>query len=203
MKKIMITGFEPFDKEKINPSEELLKHMDRKRLQCHLQTLLLPVTVKEAGEKVNQALESIQPDYLVSFGLSGRISQVALERIAINIVDARIPDNNGDQPKDMSINAKGPVAYWSALPIRRLEKNLKNEGIPVNVSYSAGTYICNYVMYNALDYIKEKGLKTKSGFIHIPFLPEQCLEHPLRSSMDLSLLMRMINTVIDTLMDEQ
>ncbi|HPF16267.1 MAG TPA: pyroglutamyl-peptidase I [Thermotogota bacterium] len=202
MKKILITGFEPFDKEKINPSEEILKQIDQELYPCHIHTRLLPVTVNEAGEMVKEAIESIQPDYLLSLGLSGRISQIALERIAVNLVDARIPDNNGDQPEDMIINTQGPVAYWSSLPIRTLEKNLKAKGLPIYLSYSAGTYICNYVMYTALDYIEEKELKTKSGFIHVPFLPVQCLEHPLRSSMDLNLLMKMINTVIDTFLNE-
>jgi len=199
MKKIIITGFEPFDKEKINPSQELLKHIDCDQYKIQVHPILLPVTVKEAGKVITEAINDIQPDYVISFGLNGKLSHIALERVAINIVDARIPDNNGEQPQDMIINRVGPVAYWSTLPLRTIETNLKEARIPVKLSNSAGTYICNYVMYSALDFIEKRGLKTKSGFIHIPFLPEQCLENPLRSSMDLNLLKKMLKTVISSL----
>ena len=199
MKKIIITGFEPFDKEKINPSQEILNHIDCDRNKFQIQSILLPVTVKEAGKVITEAIDDFRPDYVLSFGLNGRLSHIALERVAINIVDARIPDNNGEQPKDMIINPEGPVAYWSTLPLRNIECNLKETGIPVRISNSAGTYICNYVMYSALDFIEKRGLKTKSGFIHIPFLPEQCLENPLRSSMDLNLLKKMLKTVFSSL----
>jgi len=199
MKKIIISGFEPFDKERINPSRELLKHIDFDQKQFQVHPILLPVTVKEGGKVITEAIDDIQPDFVISFGLNGRLSHIALERVAINMVDARIPDNNGEQPKDMNINHEGPVAYWATLPLRTIESNLKEAGIPVKLSYSAGTYICNYVMYSALDFIEKRGLQTKSGFIHIPFLPEQCLENPLRSSMDLSLLKKMLKTVLHSL----
>lgn len=199
MKKIIITGFEPFEKETINPSQELLKHIDCDPNRFQVQPILLPVTVKEAGKVITKAIDDIRPDYVISFGLNGKLSHIALERVALNIVDARIPDNNGEQPHDMIINQEGPVAYWSTLPVRTIEQNLKEAGIPVKLSYSAGTYICNYVMYSALDFIEKRGFQTKSGFIHIPFLPEQCLENPLRSSMDLKLLKKMLKTVISSL----
>ncbi|MFP4460636.1 MAG: pyroglutamyl-peptidase I [Thermotogota bacterium] len=199
MKKIIVTGFEPFDNETLNPSQELLKHLDFNHSILEIYKIILPVTVKEAGKMVTKAIKDIQPDYLVSLGLNGKLSHIALERVAINILDARIPDNNGEQPKDMQINEKGPVAYWSTLPLRTIEAKLKEAGIPVRLSNSAGTYICNYVMYSALDYIEKRGFATKSGFIHIPFLPEQCLENPLRSSMDLNLLMKMLKIVISSL----
>jgi len=199
MKKIIITGFEPFDKEKLNPSQIILNHIDCDQNKFQVHPILLPVTVKEAGKVITEAIDTIQPDYVISFGLNGRLSHIALERIAINILDARIPDNNGEQPKDMIINQEGPTAYWSTLPIRTIETALKEAEIPVRLSYSAGTYICNYVMYSTLDFIEKRGLQTKSGFIHIPFLPEQCLENPLRSSMDLSLLKKMLKTVVFSL----
>jgi len=199
MKKIIITGFEPFDKEIVNPSQEILKHLDHIKEKFQVHTILLPVTVKEAGRVITEAIEVEQPHYVISFGLNGSISHIALERVAINIVDARIPDNNGEKPKDMIINPDGPVAYWSTLPLRKMEAGLKKAGVPASLSYSAGTYICNYVMYSALDYVERRGLPTKAGFIHIPFLPEQCLENPRRSSMDLKLLKKMLKTVIDSL----
>jgi len=195
----MITGFEPFDKEKINPSQELLTFGGINQTNFEICKLLLPVTVKEAGNLITKLINEQKPDYLISFGLNGKISHIALERVAINMVDARIPDNNGEQPKDMIIKEDGPVAYWSTLPLRTMEKKLKEAGIPAKISYSAGTYICNYVMYSALHFIKEKGLNTKAGFIHIPFLPEQCVEHPERSSMDLQTLKTMFDTVIISL----
>ena len=199
MKKIIITGFEPFDHEKINPSQELLKHLETNQTELMIQKILLPVTVKEAGKIIKHAIQEAEPDYLISIGLNGRLSHIALERVAINMVDARIPDNNGFQPKDMIIDEDGPVAYWATLPLRTMETELKEAGIPVKLSYSAGTYICNFVMYSSLHFIEEKGFKTKAGFIHIPFLPEQCLEHPERASMDFILLQKMLDAVISSL----
>ena len=199
MKKIIITGFEPFDNEQINPSQELLKYESMKHKNINLHKFLLPVTVKEAGKMITKLINEQKPDYLISFGLNGRLSHIALEKVAINMVDARIPDNNGEQPKDMIIEKDGPVAYWSTLPLRTIETKLSETGIPTKISYSAGTYICNYVMYSALHFIKEKGFNTKAGFIHIPFLPEQCIEHPERASMDLQLLEKMFDTVLCTL----
>lgn len=199
MKKIVITGFEPFDNEKINPSQELLTFEEINQTNLEIYKLLLPVTIKEAGNMITKMINEQNPDYLISFGLNGRKTHIALERVAINMVDARIPDNNGEQPKDMIIKKDGPVAYWSTLPLRTMEIKLKEAGIPAKISYSAGTYICNYVMYSALHFIKEKGLNTKAGFIHIPFLPEQCVEHPERSSMDLHLLKKMFDTLLCSL----
>src|SRR6056297_420061 len=155
MKKIVITGFEPFANEKINPSQELLTYRGVNKNGFDIHQRLLPVTVKEAGKIITDTIEALNPDYLISFGLNGKISHIALERVAINMVDARIPDNNGEQPKDMIIKEDGPVAYWSTLPLRTMENKLKEAGIPAKISYSAGTYICNYVMYSALHFIKE------------------------------------------------
>lgn len=200
MIKILLSGFEPFEKEPINPSQELLKNFDISDNDTHeLRTLTLPVTVRDAGRLIEKAIEEVKPDYLISFGLNGKLSHIALERIAINLIDARIPDNNGEQPIDTPILENGPVAYWSGLPLRDIERELKDAGIPVNLSNSAGTYICNYVMYCALHFIEQAGLKTKAGFIHIPFLPEQCIARPQRSSMDMNVLHKMLKTVLSSL----
>jgi len=202
VEKILLTGFEPFEKEPINPSQELLKSFDISKQTRDIHTLLLPVTVRDAGRIVEEAIEEIEPDYLISFGLNGKLSHIALERVALNIIDARIPDNNGEQPQDTPICENAPVAYWSTLPLRDIERELKACGIPVKLSYSAGTYICNFLMYTALNFINQKDLKTKAGFIHIPFLPEQCTNHPERSSMDMSVLHKMLKVVLSSIISQ-
>jgi pyroglutamyl-peptidase len=201
--KILISGFEPFGKEKINPTQKLVEIISEKTYsQFDIETVLLPVTVKEAGEVLKAKLDNLNPDYLISFGLYGGITHISLERIGINLVDARIPDNNGEQPVDLVIDKSGETAYWTTLPIREMEKALKETLIPVRVSYTAGTYICNFVMYTALNHIAKTGLKTKSGFIHVPFIREQCVEFPKRPFMEFETILKGFEVIIKVLKDQ-
>ncbi|HOO33765.1 MAG TPA: pyroglutamyl-peptidase I [Thermotogota bacterium] len=201
--KILISGFEPFGKEKINPTQKLIATISERKYDLgDVETILLPVTVKEAGEMLKEKLDEVNPDYLISFGLYGGITHLSLERIGVNLVDARIPDNNGEQPVDLVIDKTGAAAYWTTLPIRAMEKALKEAMIPVRVSYTAGTYICNFIMYTALNHIAKKDLKTKSGFIHVPFIREQCVEFPKRPFMEFETILKGFEVVLSALKTE-
>lgn len=172
MKKILLTGFEPFGKDKINPSEEVLKKIKTEYNHCKVYKIILPVVFKESAIKLKKAIKEIEPDIIISLGLAGGRDNISIERVAINIDDARIPDNNGKQPIDEVISSEGNAAYFSTLPIKRIVDGINKLSIKSSVSNSAGTYVCNHIMYSALHYINENNLKSKSGFIHIPYAKE-------------------------------
>ena len=171
--RILITGFEPFGTSEVNPTEMLV--MALPDLLCSegnytIDTLVLPVTA-EASDIVFEQLESMDEqsyDIVLHLGLNMKIEDIAIERIAVNIDDYRIPDNEGNQVIDRSIDPEGPAAYFSMLPVRRIEKGLQDHDIPCHVSNSAGTYLCNHLMYTTLTYIQRNECTTKAGFVHVP-----------------------------------
>lgn len=172
MKKILITAFEPFGKDKINPSEEILKKIKSKYNKNKIYKLLLPVTFNESFNLLKKEIIKIKPDIIISLGLAGGRDNISIERIAINIDDAKIPDNNGYQPIDKQICSNGKNAYFSNLPLKKIVDEINKIGIKASVSNTAGTYVCNHIMYQVLNYINKNNLKIKGGFIHIPYAKE-------------------------------
>ena len=134
----------------------------------------IPVVRFEALKAVQAAIEELQPNAVITIGQAGGRPDITVERVGINIDDFRIPDNKGNQPIDEPVVTGGPVAYWATLPIKKMVANVKAQGIPASVSNSAGTYVCNHLLYGLLHYLTTQG-KTAipAGFIHIPYLPEQ------------------------------
>lgn len=175
MKKLLITGFQPFDGESVNPALEVAKGLQGKTIHGYdVIAREIPVVRFEALKAVQAAIEELQPDAVITIGQAGGRPDITVERVGINIDDFRIPDNKGNQPIDEPIVAGGPVAYWATLPIKKMVANVKAQGIPASVSNSAGTYVCNHLLYGLLHYLTTQG-KTAipAGFIHIPYLPEQ------------------------------
>ncbi len=172
MKKIIITAFEPFGKDNINPSEELLKKIKNNYEENKIYKVLLPVTFNESFTILKEHINLIKPDIIISLGLAGGRDNISIERVAINVDDARIPDNNNKQPIDEKISNTGENAYFSNLPIKKIVDEINKLNIKSTVSNTAGTYVCNHIMYNVLNYIKEQNLDAKSGFIHIPYAEE-------------------------------
>ncbi|EHM54057.1 pyroglutamyl-peptidase I [Cardiobacterium valvarum] len=175
MKKLLITGFQPFDGESVNPALEVAKGLQGKTIHGYdVIAREIPVVRFEALKAVQAAIEELQPDAVITIGQAGGRPDITVERIGINIDDFRIPDNKGNQPIDEPIVTGGPVAYWATLPIKKMVANVKAQGIPASVSNSAGTYVCNHLLYGLLHYLTTQG-KTAipAGFIHIPYLPEQ------------------------------
>lgn len=199
--KIMITGFEPFGGSPINPSEQVLKSLIAYPPPgLDLTTLVLPVDGSRAPALLQTALAEIQPAAVICLGEAAGRSSISLERVALNLLDYRIPDNNGATVTDQSIRADGPAAYFSTLPLRSIQSVLLAAGIPCELSLTAGTYLCNQVFYTLMDFLYQTDRQIPAGFIHLPSLPEQvALRKQSQPSMTLELLERAIRLVLETL----
>ena len=171
MKKLLITGFEPFGGEEINPSAGVLRLLPERIGEYKVETLCLPVVFGEAAEKALAAAERIRPDFLICIGQAGGRAAITPELVGINLRHAEIPDNSGRKPKDEPIIEGGQAAYFSTLPVRKMVEAIRAEGISAGVSYSAGAYVCNDLLYTLL--YRFDGRATRVGFIHIPYSEEQ------------------------------
>lgn len=198
-KRILITGFGPFGNNKMNSSEIVLKNLpDFNFVELHKE--LLPVSFNRSVKTVIQLLNDIKPDIVISFGQAGSRNSVDIERIAINIDDCRNPDNDGLLFKDTKIMENGPDALFSTLPVRMLADAVAAYNIPSKVSNSAGTFVCNHLLYYILYYIKENHLPVKAGFVHLP-----CIAEPQRDNFDVQLfslddLLKAVEIIIKILM---
>lgn len=195
--KILVTGFDAFNGEKINPASLIIDKL-REEVSGHkIEKLLLPTSFYKAGEILEKEIDKLRPDIIISLGQAGGRSEITVERVAINIADASIPDNDGNMPIDEKIKKDGENAYFSTLPIKAIVENLKKEEIPASVSNSAGTYVCNFIMYNDL-YYASKYKNMTAGFIHVPYLPAQVLDKRGVASMSLENMVRAVETIIKT-----
>lgn len=180
MKKLLITGFEPFGGEIINPSWEALKLLPEEINGYSLTKLLLPVVFGKASDMIIKEAEKSDPDVILCIGQAGGRNAITPELVGINLRYASIPDNEGNQPTDESIIKGGETAYFSTLPVRKISEAIRECGVPSNVSYSAGTYVCNEVLYTLLWHFS--GSDTRVGFIHIPYSEEQEKEPNIKMS---------------------
>ncbi len=176
MKKLLITGFEPFGGEKINPSWEAVKLLPDRIGDFELNRIEIPVVFGKAAETVLKAAKETVPDAIICVGQAGGRPSVTPEMVAINLRFASIPDNEGNQPKDEPCVSGGENAYFSTLPVRKMAEAVSEQNIPCSVSYSAGTYVCNDLIYHILHHFKNT--ETRACFIHVPFIPEQTTEKP-------------------------
>ncbi len=195
--KVLVTGFDPFGGEKVNPSIEAVKRLPDKIAGADIIKVELPTVFGKSIERLEKALNEHQPDITICVGQAGGRSRISVERVAININDGRIPDNEGNQPIDEPIFEDGENAYFSNLPIKAMVKAMKDENIPAEVSNTAGTYVCNHVMYGLLYYINKQYPSMKGGFIHIPFLPEQVIDKKDSPSMSLDLIVKGLEIAIE------
>lgn len=170
-KKILITGFDPFGGERINPSWEAVLKLPDQVGKYALTKLQIPTEFGRAAACVLKKAYEINPDIILCIGQAGGRSAITLEVVAINLRDASIADNAGNQPVDTPGIPSGPAAYFSTIPVRQMTAAIKECNIPSSLSYSAGTYVCNDVLYTLLH--QYNGTQTRVGFIHVPFLPEQ------------------------------
>ncbi|MDW8846144.1 pyroglutamyl-peptidase I [Erwinia sp. MMLR14_017] len=184
MKTVLITAFEPFGGDQINPSWEAVSHL-HERMLCGAKIVArqLPCAFGASLEALYAAIEEVEPEMVIAVGQAGGRTDVTIERVGINVDDARIPDNAGNQPIDEAIVEGGPAAYFSTLPIKAIVEGIREAGIPASVSQTAGTYVCNHVMYGLLHYLAQHKKAVRGGFIHIPYLPEQAVKHPGAASM--------------------
>ncbi|MBQ3438309.1 MAG: pyroglutamyl-peptidase I [Fusobacterium sp.] len=201
MKKILITGFDPFGGEKINPALEIVKLLPDRIAECEVKVLEIPTVYKKSLEIIENEIKKFNPNYILSIGQAGGRSDISIERIAINIDDFRIKDNEGNQPIDQNIFPDGENAYFSTLPIKAIRAELLKAGIPASISNTAGTFVCNHVFYGVRYLIEKKYRDKKSGFIHIPYLPEQVLGKSNTASMSLETLLKGIEIAVQTILN--
>jgi pyroglutamyl-peptidase len=174
MKTVLLTGFEAFGRERVNPSWRAVKQLDGRTIRGHrIVARRLPTTYQDSIERVLGYLRSIRPALVICVGQAAGRDEVTVERVAINVDDSRIADNAGRKPGDVPIVQGGPVAYWSTLPIKTIVQVLRGSGIPASVSQSAGTFVCNHVFYGLMHALAESADQARGGFIHVPLLPEQ------------------------------
>ena len=174
-KKLLITGFDPFGSETVNPSWEAVRLLPEEIGACRLTRLQIPTVFGRAAETVLAASEKLQPDVILCIGQAGGRSGITPEVVGINLREARLPDNAGNQPTDVPVVENGPAAYFATVPVRAMVKAVNDAGISAALSYSAGTFVCNDVLYSLLHHYH--GTATKVGFVHVPFLPEQAKEN--------------------------
>lgn len=208
MMNIVLTGFEPFDQDTVNPSWEVARALAGWTLEAGgvsatVHAVQLPCVFGQAARVLRQAMQEHQPQLVVCLGLAGTRSDITPERVAINVDDARIPDNAGAQPIDQPVVADGPVAYWSTLPIKAIARDLRAAGIPVSVSNTAGSFVCNHVFYALMHALTSQGLQARGGFVHVPLLPQQAARIPGAPSMALATQVEGIQVLLRTALTVQ
>lgn len=177
-KKVLVTGFDPFGKDTVNPALEAVKQLDGIVVNdVEIIAQEVPTVFHKSIEVMITAIEKYQPDVVICVGQAGGRTQITPERIAINVDDARIPDNQQNQPIDEPIEAGGPDAYFTTLPVKHMVRAMKNAGVPAAVSNTAGTFVCNHIFYGLMHYLANNAPTVRGGFIHIPYIPEQATEN--------------------------
>lgn len=174
---ILLTGFAPFGGEDANPSWQAASALDGERIGGHrVVARLLPVEFGASLRALQAALDAVRPTLVLCIGQAGGRAQLSLERVAINVDDARIPDNAGASPIDEPIAGDGPAAYFATLPIKAMLAALREAGVPAEVSQTAGTYVCNHVFYGLMHALRDAP-GVRGGFMHIPYAPQQAARH--------------------------
>ena len=176
--KILITGFDPFGGQTINPAYEAVKLLPDMIEGAKIIKIEIPTVFGRDEEVVRAAVEKHHPDTILCVGQAGGRSGMTVEKIAVNLMEARIPDNDGNQPIDQPVKKDGKNAYFASVPVKSMAEYIKKANIPARVSYTAGTFVCNDIMYRVLYMIDKEFPNMRGGFIHVPYLPEQVLELP-------------------------
>jgi pyroglutamyl-peptidase len=198
---VLLTGFEPFGNDTQNPSRDLAKALDGRVVGgLAVRGLVLPVEHQAARELVGRTLEEPGLRAVVHLGLAGGRARIALERVGVNVMDYTLPDGAGVVLFDTPCVTGGPAAYWSTLPLPAILRALTAGGIPAYLSYTAGTYLCNFTLYTTLHALAERGLALPAGFIHLPYLPAMVAAHGLdEPSMDQAVMQRAVELALGVL----
>lgn len=194
--KALVTGFEPFGGDSLNPSFEALAQLPARLARLTIETGVLPCRFGAAIAALEKAIVDTKPDIVLSVGLAGGRSELSLERVAINVDDARIADNGGNQPVDQPIITGGPAAYFATLPIKAAVAAMREAGLPASVSSTAGTFVCNHVFYGLMHLVATRFARVRAGFLHVPYLPSQAARLPGTPSMALDQVVRGIELTL-------
>jgi pyroglutamyl-peptidase len=196
---ILLTGFEPFDRDAINPSWEAARALDGWRSgDAVVHARQMPCVFGAAIETLVAAMAELKPELVICVGLAGGRSEISVERVAINVDDGRIADNGGRQPIDQAVVEGAPAAYFSTLPIKAMVRDLRAAGLPASVSNTAGTFVCNHIFFGLMHRLATHPSGARGGFIHIPYLPEQAARVGDQPSMALPTLIEGLRIAIAT-----
>ncbi|MBE3030703.1 pyroglutamyl-peptidase I [Sneathia sp. DSM 16631] len=199
--KILVTGFDPFGEDKINPAIESVKKLPDEIKGVKIIKLEIPTVYMKSLEKIDEAIKEYNSDVILSIGQAGGRPDITVERVGINVDDYRIKDNEGNQPIDTKIYDDGENAYFSNLPIKAIVENIRKNNIPASISNTAGTFVCNHVLYGVQYLLDKKYPNKKSGFIHIPFLPEQVISRPNTPSMSISTIVKALTLALEAIIE--
>lgn len=199
--KILVTGFDPFGEDKINPAIESVNKLPDEIKGVKIIKLEIPTVYMKSLEKIDEAIKEYNPDVILSIGQAGGRPDITVERVGINVDDYRIKDNEGNQPIDTKIYDDGENAYFSNLPIKAIVENIRKNNIPASISNTAGTFVCNHVLYGVQYLLDKKYPNKKSGFIHIPFLPEQVISRPNTPSMSISTIVKALTLALEAIIE--
>jgi pyroglutamyl-peptidase len=193
---VLVTGFECFGGERINPSWEICNRLPRTLGGYRVETVRVPCEFRRAIEVVAEAIERYQPVLVLCLGQAGGRTHVSVERVAINVDDASIEDNGGMRPIDEPIALNGPAAYFATLPVKAMAAAMREARVPAEVSNSAGTYVCNHLMYGVLHYLAGTDNEARAGFVHVPYAEEQVLDKPGKPAIAIATMARGIEAAI-------
>lgn len=199
--KILVTAFDPFGGESINPALKVIQQLPSQIKGAAITRLEVPTVFRKSAQILEAAVRDRQPDVVLCIGQAGGRAGLTPERIAINQDDARIPDNEGQQPIDVPIQEKGQSAYFSTLPIKAMVEAIQAIGLPASVSNTAGTFVCNHLFYQTLYLADTAFPEMKVGFLHIPYLPEQVVNKPHHPSMNAGDMVKGIVAAIEAIID--
>jgi pyroglutamyl-peptidase len=195
---VLLLGFEPFGGERINPSGEIARALDGEIVNGHrIVASILPVVFATTLPMLEALLETHRPALAIATGQAGGRFEISIERIAANLIDARIADANREQPVDEPVIADAPAAYFSTLPVKAMLARLRALGIPAALSQSAGAYVCNQAFYALAHLVATRYRTTRAGFIHVPWLPEQAARHHGQPSMSLETMLVAVRAAIE------
>ena len=201
--KVLVTGFDPFGGEPVNPAYEAVKKLPDTIAGAEIIKREIPTVFDKGADAAIAFLDEEKPDLVINVGQAGGRALMCMEKVAINLQEARIKDNEGRQPVNKPVREGGETAYFATVPVKAMTENLKAHGIPAAVSYTAGTYVCNDVMYRVAHYIHSEGLPIRSGFIHVPYAAEQAVGKPADTpSMSLDMISQGIAYAIETAVKE-
>ncbi len=194
---VLVTGFDPFDGERLNPSWMICERLAGKEIAgARIEALKVPCEFRRSIEVVAAAIRKHRPAVVLCLGQAGGRAHLSVERVAINVDDARIADNTGARPVDEPIAANGPPACFATVPIKAMAAAMRAANVPAQVSNSAGTYVCNHVMYGVLHFIAASGLPARAGFIHVPYAEEQVLDKPAMPALSIATMARGVEAAI-------
>lgn len=194
MKTVLLTGFEPFGGESLNPSWEAVRQLQGQSSDAfRVEVRQLPTVFRKSIVALWRAMDEVKPNVVICTGLAGGRSEISVERAALNLSDARIPDNEGRQPVDEPVFEGGPAAYWSTLPVKAIVAGVRSAGIPASVSESAGTFVCNELFYGLHHRIATTNPAVFGGLIHVPYVPEQVVDRPGSPSMSLDAIIKALH----------